>query len=680
MSREVVLKHVISQPYNFQHLTHTHAQQVRELKKAGQNELVSGFSAIRASQAPRSELQGIRAMTLPSRASQPEPKSPPRSSPVTPPPTSPSRLRNHRSSISCTSAGSLQNSRSIDNFSQPSPRAYQSTHRTISPPPRVSSRHFASDLLMSSQIYQTDPCREYQVINDDSPEAIMYSPSLSSMTRTTTTPDDDSSYFSTAPHAVTTPDDTALTLRSFPFGSSGTELADVPEEEENNTRMRNFASGLRHAKSFPSAQLLSNRWSPALSPVSAQVHGALPSDDPPWVEPKAPCIDQPFDDVPVRTKASQRVSVGVKTVDGCWEDDIDYCYEHAAEADCDFEWDRMSMDDEIINELKPLTVRSQPSLEPLNRMYETTCHNKFGTPELQTRSERTDSASHPHLPPLQTLIPDLVYSAVSSAKSPESSVLGALAPLPLSPPGHSVGLPIRSTKGFPLGQSFLHPKDYESQAIQEEIYHNILAGEDVPEHHYPTYDSRFDASSSRDDSPRSSGSPISKCNSQESMMLSRSVSGSRHRHDSDSVGSLPELVHSKTLQEEPGTLVNQPAKQLDIVSVFEASLESQNSLSHQRRRSQSLAADIARQSILQKATNYGSLDWDDSATVILPSLSRRYRAHSDAAARILSVSSLQSTEVPLSRKRSASSATGQSARSSRISYTLFPPTTSHPQN
>ena len=42
-----------------------------------------------------------------------------------------------------------------------------------------------------------------------------------------------------------------------------------------------------------------------------------------------------------------------------WEDDIDYCYEDAAEADCAFDWDRMSRDeqgrasasDQIIDEI-----------------------------------------------------------------------------------------------------------------------------------------------------------------------------------------------------------------------------------------------------------------------------------------------------------------------------------------
>ena len=27
-----------------------------------------------------------------------------------------------------------------------------------------------------------------------------------------------------------------------------------------------------------------------------------------------------------------------------WEDDIDYCYNHEAEADCDYQWERPSMD------------------------------------------------------------------------------------------------------------------------------------------------------------------------------------------------------------------------------------------------------------------------------------------------------------------------------------------------
>ncbi|KAK4974696.1 hypothetical protein LTR66_011075 [Elasticomyces elasticus] len=67
-SEEAYYQHLrklsISPPFNFQHIIHTHRHQIPELKSISQKDLVAGFWAASASQAPRHELQGIRTEDL----------------------------------------------------------------------------------------------------------------------------------------------------------------------------------------------------------------------------------------------------------------------------------------------------------------------------------------------------------------------------------------------------------------------------------------------------------------------------------------------------------------------------------------------------------------------------------------------------------------------------------------
>ncbi len=624
---------------------------------------MTGFLAIRASQAPQQELKGIKAESLDREESQPDPSPPDLVDPVTPPSKSPIRSQYHRSNSSYGTSGSLKYSRSIENFSQPSPGAYKVSTSPTGPPPRVSSRQFKQDLLACSQELpnpEDSAAVSCQVLS--SPVGMV---SLS----------DDSYDFSNAPHAVTTPDESALTLRSFPFGSSGTELADVPEEDEHTVKRPSSGSGLRHSKSFPSTRLLSYRNSPALPPACADQHSSLLLEGPTSGAHSVPCIDQPFDEVPIRPRVSRRVSVGPKGIDASWEEDVDYCYEHAAEADCDFDWERVSKEDEKRNDAnrgQSSNLDIDTTLDDLINEYENICLPKSGGEDTQTRLSSTDATSPHHLPPLRTLMPDLVYSSANSAKSPNSSIPGALTPALLLPSPESIGLPAKSAKNLDFSPSLLIPKNYESEMLQEEIYQDILEGEYIPEHHYPVHEFRYDASSSRNDSPRSSGSPISKCNSQESMMYS-SVLAMRRVRDADSVGSLPELVHSRASQEKSSS---HPSSHVVLPNTVDAIVETQPGM-RQHRRSQSLATDIARQSMLQKAASYSSLTKDDdgaSPSRTLVSTKRRDRARSDAMARVLNIS--QPSETVLVRKRSVSSGStlsGSSQRSSRASYSLFPP-------
>ncbi|KAK3948789.1 hypothetical protein QBC32DRAFT_49660 [Pseudoneurospora amorphoporcata] len=113
-------------------------------------------------------------------------------------------------------------------------------------------------------------------------------------------------------------------------------LPNVPEEEEAASIMRPSRasvisnSSLRASQSVPMLRAFSPRQS------DYDHHSREPSDT------LGPC----------NLREAQRALVSaLDDILGCeslpresWEDDIDYCYEHAAEADCDYEWDRPSLD------------------------------------------------------------------------------------------------------------------------------------------------------------------------------------------------------------------------------------------------------------------------------------------------------------------------------------------------
>ena len=139
------------------------------------------------------------------------------------------------------------------------------------------------------------------------------------------------------PHAVTTPDESAVPAIS---PSYSLDLEDVPEEEEGYF----FLGSSRSITQDPSSE---SSISPQKSMKSLQSWGSRST--------VSDCFSSPCS--PVRYSASRKRETGgptlitsfvpdgmgrrsyqFKDLDCSWEDDIDFCYENAAEADCDFDW------------------------------------------------------------------------------------------------------------------------------------------------------------------------------------------------------------------------------------------------------------------------------------------------------------------------------------------------------
>lgn len=534
-------------------MTHTYANQFQKLEKTSHSELVSEFSAIRASQIPCRDLRGIKADSLPHRNSLLEVpsglSSPNRSQHSITPPLSPRTHDHQRLNSSQTSLGSLPSPRRAENFSQPSPKMYKPRPSPITPPPRGSSKNLVTDMLSARLKSSQSPSDSLVFGSGSAP--IAKSP-LGSGTPTSTAVDwqEDLFDYATAPHAVSTPNETAFALKLMPCGNVGKELPNLPKEAETPTPKKlpnpsssqpTFRPSLRHAKSYPSTKSSSRRWSLTSSRVSPDGLISPLVDGPPLAEAVLPSVDQPLDDIPFRPRLSRQISGVLPKNEDCWEDDIDYCYEHAAEADCDFDWDRISSEDGKTD--VPMDYRDPESDQPLHN--HNLNRNNVGDASSQMGNSLPGSVSSTpyYFPPLQVSRSESNLSSRDSSKSSTLSIASPVTPSQSLVMPLSMNLQSRTAKDSSLGPLFIS-RDFDSQFLQDDLYQRLLAGEHVLDHIYPFRTENLDTSSCQDDSPRSSHSQISKYASQENFSRTSPTSICHHR-DSESVASLPELVHSR---------------------------------------------------------------------------------------------------------------------------------------
>jgi hypothetical protein len=531
------LKRTISEPFNFSHVTHTNQQQLPALHRVSDNELVTEFSVIRASQKPKPELKGIRAEDLHFKNFSSEDlhhqDSPDPVESKTSPTTTPPRSRD--SSRLFTTPPTARNSRSIENFSRPAPRSPMSPTSPIAPPPRTSSWAACtppsepSHPGISGILSSTSQINVFDVRDPTTPE------NQSSLSLPTTlSPDAEDGVNSSVPHAVTTVDDSARLLRPLLHAILPSDLADVPEEDETtfwqsspgrSSRPSTGRSSLRHAQSFPVTKTTFDRR--LSSRQSSQTLGQSPLTSPPFRSPGS--LDAPFEPEKSPSKrgtpSAKRFSIGLKAIDGSWEDVIDYSYEHAAEASCNFDWDRRSVEEDEEGDLcyTPSEAPGAP------------------TPPAEEKSRFFPGAFRPSkLDTSQLTVPDLEPTSAQS----KSTTHEAITPLhPFGSRGFAAGRSSKDSDYFKTKPSLVISSTFEESMTQEAMYEELLAGTEQNDPRFPFY-SPHDTVQSHSVSPRSSGSLISKCNSQESVILSRAASVVRKHRSSNSSTSLPELVHS----------------------------------------------------------------------------------------------------------------------------------------
>jgi hypothetical protein len=514
----------ISEPFNFQHVTHTRQDHLPNLARSSRMELVSEFSALRAAQPPtHGELKEIKVQDLHFDNFSSEALSTP--PPEEAPSGSPQGRRQRavlRKSISPPQR-SIPLTKSHDNLRVAPPRPPRSPLSPTCPitlPPRTSSRT-ASVLLdtfdpeVTSSIQRPRTAGSFQRPRHfDHPLVFEQQENMSSQPTS---------------HALTPPGDDAWPLTASLTGKFGAELTDVKEEEEETIsrrhRVSRASSELRASQSVPSFQFkyyeqVQERQETQTSTV------LLPS-------------------------LSNRASVLRKSplspgfrFDQDWEKDIDYCYEHEIEADCDYQW----VEEQTVAAEAP-SVSPQPQMDlHLEDDDRSICHGRF-RPSLIVPS----AYEVPELSPMSNT------SAVSSDPRTPSAFLQP------NPVRSSYASSFKESHGFNLSPSLLIPTDFRSQMEQDSLYrehssnnHSTSAPIFVQQEPFSHYISPLDETSSsiisyrsssfsRGSARSSSSTRLSASNSRGSkdsaMFLSHTASNQAHR-SIGSASSLPDLIPS----------------------------------------------------------------------------------------------------------------------------------------
>ena len=341
----------ISGPYDFKHLTHTEREHVPNLQRGSRMVLQSEFSAMRAAQTPTDgTLKGIQAESLHfadfSSEALPLPEET-GNSPLEPHTrislSRPVTLRQHSSP-----PRPLPHASSQEVLRVPPPRPPRSPIEPAFvappvPPPRVSSRasirYDGFDPLASTTLDRPQTSGGFR-----QPTPLAISPDGLGMTARNGHGYSHSADFDSERRysrvIMTSPDDANWPLTCSTTTSFEKALPDVPEEEEHVVITRKSrisiasnTSSLRGSQSLPLLRQIAQSQAQDGAPQRPLSGGSDTLGRTDWF-------------------ATQRaLRAGMNDSDGpdalpreSWEEDIDYCYDHAAEADCDYAWDRPSMD------------------------------------------------------------------------------------------------------------------------------------------------------------------------------------------------------------------------------------------------------------------------------------------------------------------------------------------------
>lgn len=523
-------KHLISGPYNFQHVTHTNQDHLPDLERSSQRELVSEFSALRASQSPtKGELKGIRAQDLHFEnfssealgasmdASTGRPQSKHRRKgavlrkSVVPPPRRP-----------------LSYAKSHDNFRAPPPRPPRSPMSPTCPvalPARTSSRT-ASVLFDTFDPLATTTIDRPETTGGFRKPAPFALPSPPPPPRWSEQEQD----FSVRPmsHAMTTSGDEAWPLTASSPNNFGGELADVQEEEEEaakrRSRMSTASGELRTSHSVPVLRLRTYSQPDGSETPTTMTMISASSQRPP-------------------------LSPGFQMSEDSWDNAIDYAYEHEAEADCEYQWDRCSVEDDnaTIGE-NPSTHVEPPVLELHMEDDERSVYHGRFRPSL--------------LVPSAFDVPELSPMSSASTPSDPHTPSNFLRPNHIRSTSHASSF--KESHGFTLSPSLLIPSDFKMQMEQDSLYeeqfHNqttsasIFARESYIHSISPVDESTSSTASfrssdfSRGSARSSSSTRISGTNSRGSqdsiMLLGRSASIGQAHRSIGSASSLPDLIPS----------------------------------------------------------------------------------------------------------------------------------------
>ncbi|KAE8413446.1 hypothetical protein BDV36DRAFT_35779 [Aspergillus pseudocaelatus] len=632
------LKNLISDPFDFHHLTHTSPSHFQAMDRARENDLVTEFSAIRASQRPVTGLKGIRAEDLHFRdfssenlancgtsiardhavpASISPPGSPGTSSSAASPKQQDDRLR--------------RESRVCENFSRPYPRVGATTPPGLAASPEISEpAPRAIDEILGLSSPATYPEHVYSNDDDESQERRLLHMNVESIFLPTIEQD-------IIPNAQK--DTIDFRTSSMSFTNMSSDLDVLPEEEEATHSRETLASSVEETNSRSQSRLSSpptelqstsvvrpksNLSVYVTEELSKKVAEALGSPTlPQYRQHGAPPHDQRLDGMVKRT-ASVRRRATYETIYESWDADIDYCYEHAAESNCNFDWARNSFD--------------EPQQDPID------------VPITSSQVDPVNEADKIHLLPAAHLSTSTV-PGLDLEPSPPPSFPSAQVSLTPSTASYEIEESVsqRNSDYFQPVSSSMFPSTLGKHMTHDTLYEEYLAGDAESDRHFSFCSQGVIQPMEQPVSPRSSFSPISKCNSEESLILSRAASIVRKHRSSVSTTSVPELVHSLANSRELSTM--------DQATLGDHSLPSgpgQPESTSYHRQTKSLAKDIETQVAFRADS---SLILESAGLIPNPGPAIQDRAKSSSEVEATKA------EVPIR---------GTHRRKGRASYSLFP--------
>jgi hypothetical protein len=512
------LKNRISKPFDFQHLTHTDRHQVAALEQSSGDTLNASYRSVNALLNPSSP-KGTRPDGLHSdnRASEkstaPGGQSPsPRS--FASPPQSPERMHGCQQASLQEAAPrpTLRLSRSVESFSQSGVKARNHRHsQSIAAPSRL-----YSPLPPIEDLPDTLPEPEKELASGRSrskrESGVWDSFSLDTTPLGDDVPgtNEDPGYFG---YALTTPDNIAIQAMTPPLFSPS--LEDVAEEPERFVRPRRAP---RPPLTTPT------------SPLSSSFNSYTVLGQKSAYSPKSASCSTLVRRASVRRpSAARHTSNTWRVSEDCWEDDVDYIYEHALEADCDSEWG-CALDEPRPSGLERTHRKQNASMD--SQLLPSAYHAEFASPVQHCSYDFRASL----LMPSAGCTPDLEPSSATSASTSDARLL--------TPSDVHIDTQISDLEGFILSPSLLIPDEYKDS--QDASYVDLLDEYDGGSEHNLTFiTTNYSATSSA----RSSHVRFSRRSSYDSSLMSSVQSSglwsSPVRRSASSAGSVPELVPSR---------------------------------------------------------------------------------------------------------------------------------------
>ncbi|KAH9872894.1 hypothetical protein J1614_005288 [Plenodomus biglobosus] len=567
----------ISRPFDFQHLSHTDRHQLAALEKASAEDPASSLPTTRGSRPPSRGLNGMKTDDLHFRnfSSENVTNVDHRSTPsfnlrsLLSPGVQHEWQQSEVTPQYASARPSLRLARSVESFSQPgvSPRKHHEP-LALASPPRSIARHSPSlqrneaDSWHEEEATTTTVRRSSKSKRESGVWDSFVLPGVSTPDQVSGNQGD--SYFG---HALTTPDDSAIHAMTPPFSPS---LADVAEEPERFVSPRPAPPPPGRTPTTPKSPYFESfsfaiQRSPPLRNRSDSQSQPSPhaSNSKSTVSRPSSQMSDTLGSLGVtrrnstrHTMSNSRTSNTWRAIEESWEDDVDYIYENALEADCDSAWDHAFEDDVYYRHQKTLSKDS-------NRRSRYTMASEESSGEASASEIFSGSFRTSLLVPSTSSLPDLAPASAISA-----STISTGLPTPCN--SFSTNQ-FETEEAFVLTPSLLIPQEYKEAS--EVTYEDLLDEYNGSDRHFPM----LDASQSVNSSTRSSRVRFSRRSSYDSSMMSSIQSSglwsSPIRRSASSAGSVPELVPSQRARKDQsfGLAIDKLSEQVAALEHFDQS-------------------------------------------------------------------------------------------------------------